>query len=150
MKDLKIYLKPHIRKFVMKHHPGKEPLIITERSMLGSVLMNCTMDNRKVKFDKSVQRYTSMIRVLPSTEVLKRSPRQYKMVKVNIELERWFRAEVIAWVRAQVASGVPASASCKNFMDYYKMDDNDITFEGIHKMWTRSLKEEKDIISRKD
>lgn len=144
MRELKIYLKPHIRKFVLKHHAGKEPLLIDERSMLGSVLMNCTIDKRKFKFDKAVHRYTTEIRVLPTTEVLKRSPRQYQMVKVNIELERWFREAVLVWVRAQVAAGVPASASCKDLMTYYGLDENDITFDAIHKIWTRSLKGERE------
>lgn len=148
MKELKIYLKPHIRKFVLKHHPGKEPLAIDERSMLGSVLMACTIDNRKFKFDKSIHRYTEMIRVAPTTEVLKRSPRQYKMVKVNIDLERRFRDAVLVWVSAQVSAGVPASASCKDFMAYYGLDENDITFDGIHKIWTRAQADERSIISR--
>lgn len=140
MKELKLFLKPHIRKFVLNHHPGKEPLIIDERSMLGSIIMNCTNDKRKFKFDKAINNYTTDIRVVPTTEILKRSPRQYQLVKVNIELERWFREAVLVWVRAQVAAGVPASASCKTFMAYYKLDENDISFEGIHKMWIRSLK----------
>lgn len=148
MKELKIYLKPHIRKFVLKHHPGKEPIVVTERSTLGMAIAHALQDDRKYKFDRLVNHYTSELRIHPHKVWLRRSPRGYKLVKVNIELERRFKEVVLVWVSAQVFAGVPASTSCKDFMAYYGLDENDITFEGIHKIWTRSLQEEKDIISR--
>lgn len=137
MKELKIYLKAHIRKFVMKHHPGKEPLYVDEKSMLGNALMNSVIDKRKYKFDKAINAYDQELRIIPTLRIKQRSPRAFKLVRVNIELEKWFRQSLLVWVSAQVAAGVPASASCKDFLLYYKIDDNELSFDAVHKIWLR-------------
>lgn len=143
MKELKIYVKPHIRKFVLKHHPGKEPLVVTERSVLGAAISNALLERRKHKFDKSVNHYTAEVRIEPWNVWLKRSPRGYKLVKVNMDLERNFREAVVVWVRAQVSAGVPAWSACKEFLRFYSLDETEITLEGIHKIWTRQLADER-------
>jgi hypothetical protein len=144
-KPLKIYVKPHLKKFILKHHPGKQPLYADERSPLGAAIMHVLMEVRKSKFENIIHHHTECILVTPTVNMARRSPRQYKLVRVAVEMERVFRQAIIVWVSAQQEAGLPANQACKNFLEHYGIDEGEFSYDGVYKCWQRHKDEQKAI-----
>lgn len=145
--SIKIPIKPHLKKFLLNGKKHRlEPLRATERSLLGICIMKTLMDNRKHKFDNVLKEYTQRIEIILTDDMNKRSPRLYKLVNINVELERVFKEHLYIWVAAQNEAGIPEYEACKNFIDHYKIQPNEYTYDAAERAWRRYKNDE----SKKD
>jgi hypothetical protein len=133
---VKIPIRPHLKKFVLKQL-GADPIIATERDFLGNAIMAVLNDKRNHNQPQELYRMTERITVVLTKEMKERSPRLGRIVYVNTLLSKQFRDALVIWVQAQVHAQIPANQACKNFLEHYRIDENEYTYDGLYKIWQR-------------
>ncbi len=144
----RIPMKPHLKKFVLKRARSKEPLQVNERSLLGRNIMKVLQETRKHKFDSVLYQYTDRLQVTLTHDMMERSPNLKRLVYVNTEIEKEFKEAIFIWVEAQMEMNCPANEACKNFLEYYGIDDTEYTYDATYKAWQR-YKEDEDLKNKR-
>ena len=137
MTVVRIPVKPHLKKFIIKRYRQKEPLNITERSLLGRNIMKVLQETRKHKFENVLYQYTERLQVVLTADMRERSPRLARLVYVNNEIEKEFKEALFIWIEAQMEMACHAKEACQNFLDYYGIDDQEYSYDAAYKAWQR-------------
>jgi hypothetical protein len=132
-----IPIKPHLKKFLLFTMEVKEPVVITERDMLGSAIMKVLQETRNHKFDNVLEGYTERLKLVLTESMRKRSPRLHRLVYINTQLEKDFQTGLLLWVRAQKLAGIPAKTAIINFLAALKIDENEYSYDAAAKAWIR-------------
>jgi hypothetical protein len=141
-----IHVFPHVKKFMIKTFPHQNGIFkIEEWSTLGSLVTLCLIDNRSWKDrnfsdDYFKEHLTEKIIVRLNKEQLERSPREYKLIRINSEINRLFKEHLVTWIRSQYKVGIPAHQACRSFLEYYKLDPDgtEYNIDNAYKAWQRS------------
>jgi len=132
-----IPIKPHLKKFVLFQLDRSEPLELSEKDLLGSAVMKILLEKRQHRFENIVESYTSRIKVKLNSDMRKRSPRLYRLIYANTELEREFKEALMLWIRAQRQLGYTAKDACINFLETMKIDEREYSWDAAYKAWQR-------------
>lgn len=132
-----IPIKPHLKKFVLYTMEAIEPVMVTERDLLGRSIMKVLQETRKHTFDNVLDSYTDRIKIILTDDMRKRSPRLHRLLYMNTELEKHFRDALLIWIRAQRKMGSPVNEACKNFLATLKIDDQEYSYDAAYKVWQR-------------
>ena len=99
--------------------------------------MKILCENRQQKFDKALDLFTSRIAVELTHDMRERSPRLYRLVYANTELEREFKEALVMWIRAQKQLGYTAKDACISFLETLKITDREYSYDAAYKFWQR-------------
>lgn len=132
-----IPIKPHLKKFVLFQLDRPEPLVVSENDMVGSAIMKILLEKRQHKFETTVERYTSRIKVILNHDMRERSPKLYRLIYANSELDREFKEALILWIRAQKQLGHTAKDACISFLATMKISEKEYSYDAAYKFWQR-------------
>lgn len=147
-KQYTISVFPHVKKFMLKTFPHDNGVFkIEEWNTLGSLVTLCLIDNRAWKNrnfsnddDYFKDKLTEQITIILNKEQMELSPREYKLMRVNSEMNRLFKEHLFTWVHSQYKVGMPAHKACRSFLEYYKLDPDgtEYNIDNAYKAWQRS------------
>lgn len=136
---------PHVKKFILKKYRLREPVITEEYSSFGKSVTLALKDNRlRIDYNDSQfrDRLKKSLKVVLTKEQMEFGPRLQKLIRINHAMDDAFKEHLITWVQAQFASGVPAYAACKMFLEFYRIDEKEYSLDAAYKLWQRAkLKE---------
>lgn len=72
------------------------------------------------------------------------SPNVSQLVQINSLLDEMFQEGLILWIFAQGYAGVNPHNSCKSFLSFFNIDENEYTYDAAHKAWLRYRSSKKD------
>ncbi len=99
--------------------------------------MKTLNEKRKHKFDNVLDEYTERIQLSLTDDMRKRSPSLRRLVHINVDLERVFKEHLYIWVEGQRNAGIPEYEACKNFLDHYRIQDNEYSYDAAERAWRR-------------
>jgi hypothetical protein len=132
-----IPIKPHLKKFLLFTMQVSEPVVVTEKDLLGSAIMKVLQETRNHKFDNVLESYTERLKVVLTESMRKRSPRLHRLVYINTQLEKDFQTGLMLWIRAQRKMGYTAKDACKDFLATFKIDEPEYSYDAAYKAWQR-------------
>jgi hypothetical protein len=159
----------HIKKYMLKKFPHQGNVFKTEEyTVLGKMVTLALTDNRawkKKSAKKKAGEETGRTgRTLPSvaeldnfyrdriktdlvleltTQQQKLSPRLFKLMRLNVDMDRVFKDALLEWIEAQGALGQAAHPSCRSFLEYYDIDPDGKEYgqELAYRNWQRTQKD---------
>jgi hypothetical protein len=144
----KVPIRPYLKKFYLKSHNLQEPVKVDEDSYLGKQVMSILQDKRSMngkeantitEFDTVDLDHTLALEL--SAEMQKRSPKIGKLIRINTSLQHVFKAGVIVWIQASQRMGSTPYAACRDFLEFYNIDEGEYTADGVHQIWKRHLED---------
>jgi hypothetical protein len=143
--ELKVPVKPHIRKFLLKKYDTVEPIKISSQEYLGDVFTSAglSLNRRNKRYSITAEDYDSHILLDLNFELSQFSLSNQVLKEINVRLEMIFKNTMYDWTLATVMNGGFASKGLKNFLAYYRVQ-NDYSFETAHRAWSRFINNEYD------
>jgi hypothetical protein len=140
-KSFKIEIFPHLKKFIQKnyHHDTSQPIYVDEHSTFGKLITLALRDSRSWKeFDSyHEERKMDTITIVLTLQQSYLSARQYRLRRLNIDLDKLFKENLVQWIRSQMALGSNASAACRSFLAFYDLSESEFSQENAYKVWQR-------------
>jgi hypothetical protein len=134
---IKIPVKPHIKKFILKSFRSAEPLRIEEDSLLGKHCMSLLIDRRQGKAPNYNDLQTATLQLDLSAELSKRTPSVKKLERLNLYFEKLFKHSLYTWVHACAACQVNPYNATRTFVEYFDFDENQYTHDAAQRAWLR-------------
>ncbi len=145
-----IQVFPHVKKFMKKNFTHSRGVFRPdEYSNFGKLITLALKDKRGWK-PRAYQdnyfrdRLSEKVTIEISTDQGRMAPRPYKLMRLNIDIDRMFKEHMIVWVNAQLAIGTAAHPACKSFLEFYNLDPDgdEYSLENAYKAWQRAQKGE--------
>jgi hypothetical protein len=139
MSNFKIPVSAYLAKYMMRKffQDNKGPFKIEEDTLLGKQFMSIIIDARKKDvLDKHIE-HTYTIEVILSQDMMKRSPNAAKLVTINFFLDKVFKEDLIGWILSASFYGIRPYRSCKDFLAFYSIDENEYSHDAAYKLWQR-------------
>jgi hypothetical protein len=129
---------PHLKKFIAKTY-GAGVIRTEESTVLGRLVTAALRDNLGRRFSARDWPYepTETITILLTKDQAHLSPKQSKLLRINVDVSRMFRDSLIAWIIAQQEAGMMAYPACRAFLDLYGIEDEEYSIKTAYKQWQR-------------
>lgn len=136
----KIHVFPHVKRFILKNYGGSEPVKTEEYGVLGKMVTLALKDNRAQSDynDQYRDRLTTTLTITLTSEQSKMSPRQGKIMRINIHMDSLFKEHLLAWISALKVNGIAPYTACKMFLDYYELDENEYSLNTAYQYYKRA------------
>lgn len=134
---LNVPIKPHLKKYLLKMTDLPEPFRLDEHTSVGKNLIRALRDPRTVPSPNLNDRLSGMLAIELSARVAHMRPKIAQLIQINSLLDEMFQEGLIGWIFAQSQVGVNPYNSCKSFLFFYAIDDNEYSYDAAHKTWTR-------------
>lgn len=139
-KHFKIYVFPHVHKFMLMHYTHQRGIFKTEEySTLGKVVALALFDHRKRKTDNDQQRdrITTPVTLQLTVEQCRYQPRLFKLQRINLDIDAIFKEHLIAAIRTHKQMGNSTRHACINFLNLYNIDSTEYSLDNAYKHWQR-------------
>lgn len=138
-KILNVPIKPHLKKYLLKMTDLPEPFRLDEHTSVGKNLIRALRDPWKTPLPSPNMndRLTEMLAIELSARAAHLRPKIGQLIQINSLLDEMFQEGLIGWIFAQSQVGVNPYNSCKSFLFFYAIDDNDYSYDAAYKTWTR-------------
>ena len=133
-----IYVKPHLKKFLLRYFNTAEPIKIDSTNVHGKVFMAVSLvhkDAVNVKF--SDQEYSSPLSFDLSHEMKRIRPKKRDLLKINIYFDKLFKEAMFQWTIATWEAGQTESDGLRNFLRYYRISEDEYSWLNAHRAWMR-------------
>jgi hypothetical protein len=137
-----IYVKPHLKKFLPKYFNTKEPIKIDSTNVHGKVFVAVSVVQQDTLSKFSDQSYSDRLVFDLSHELQRIRPKKRDIQKINIYFDKLFKEIMYQWALASLMSGTYASEGLKNFLDYYRISEDDYSWNSAHRAWMRYYRKE--------
>lgn len=134
-KEVEIKLLPHLKKFILKFYKQSEPVRVDFDMSIASVFDSVL--RRKNIYRKDRDRYTAPLRFLLNKRLSELSLEHKYLVQFNVEFDRIFKDNLNQWVLAQANVGVSDSQAVRDFLDYYNIREDELSFDTARSMHRR-------------
>jgi hypothetical protein len=98
-------------------------------------------DNRlRLKYNDSQyrDRLTESMTLLLTKEQSEFSPRQNKLIRINMAMDDAFKEHLLTWISGQCQAGIPAHQACRLFLQFYDIQEQEYTLDAAYRFWQRS------------
>lgn len=135
---------PHVKKFIQKKYRSSSQVICEEYTTLGKLVTLALRDGRQTTQQNSKallrKHHSEEITLLLTSEQTRLSPRLGKLLRINVDMDREFKAHMITWIEAGKAMNVPPYTSCKMYLVHYMIDEKEYSLDAAYKYWQRISK----------
>lgn len=143
---LNVPIKPHLKKFLLKTTDLPEPFRLDEHTSVGKNLIKALRDRQEAA--NLSERQTDVLAIELSSRAAKMSPGVSQLLYINSLLDEMFQESLILWIFAQSYAGVNPHNSCKSFLFFFNIDENEYTYDAAHKAWLRYRSSKKDRLKK--
>jgi len=139
-RNFTVPIYPHLKKFIQKRFQKNGSIDVSATTSFGKMLMLCLRDNRKTSEfnDQYRDRLTEEITIELTKEMSELTPRQGKLMRINIYGDNLFKEALLVWIEAQGEDGIAALSACKSFLKFYDIDENEYGLLTAYQYWQRS------------
>ncbi|MCO6367837.1 hypothetical protein GBO34_00730 [Roseivirga pacifica] len=138
-KEVEIKVLPHLKKFIPKFFKQQEPVKVDFNTSMGTAFNSVL--RKKSNYRKDRDRYTSSMRFLLNDDLSKLSLQHQYLVQFNVEFDRIFKESMYSWVLAQSNLCASDSQAVRNFLEYYNINEGELSFDSAYTMYNRYKKE---------
>ena len=132
---VRIPIRPHLKKFILKHYKMKEPVTVQLPSLLGQQVYSLLRDRTRPK--RINDKFTDILTLELCDELARREVRLAKLILINHYFEKVFKSSMYLWTIAQDMEGRPAYHSIREFLRYFGITEKEYAFESAHRAWLR-------------
>lgn len=143
---LNVPTKPHLKKYLLKISDTPEPFRLDEHSSLGKILIKSLNESRGSA--NLNDRLSDTLAIELSSRIQRRSPGISQLLYINNLLDEMFQEDLILWIFAQSYAGVNPHNSCKSFLFFFNIDENEYSYDAAYKAWQRYRNSKRDRIKK--
>ncbi len=132
---VRVPIRPHLKKFILKHYKMEEPVPVQLPSLLGQQVFSLLRDRTRAK--RINDKYTEVLTLVFCKEISRREVRLAKIILINHYFEKIFKSSMYLWTIAQDMEGRPAYHGIKDFLRYFGITEKEYSFESAHRAWLR-------------
>lgn len=133
---------PHLKKFILKHYRIKEPVKIENYNTLGNLVSLSLYQPPSAEHnDQYRDRLTTNINIILNSRQAARAPRLFKLMRINIYMDRVFKEHLITHIRSLREQGVPPYTACRFFLEQYNIEESEYPLATAYMHWQRINKE---------
>lgn len=128
---------------MLKTYPHKGGVFHCEEySSLGKITTLALLDRRawKNSNDQTRDRLTESITITLNTQQNNMLPRLHKLQRINLDIDKIFKEHLLVWIKAQEYQDTPVHAACKQFLEYFQIDEKEYSLEAAYKYWQNQKK----------
>ncbi|MFN7610685.1 MAG: hypothetical protein ACK5QX_07080 [bacterium] len=134
-RHVKIFIKEQLDVDVSK------PIVVDEHSIIGKMVLASLRENRKERAmefnDKYRDRIVDEITIELNSYMMHLGPRMSKLMRINIDLDMWFKQSLLTFIEAQRITGIAEYTACRNFLQHYKIEEKAYSLDAAYKFYQR-------------
>jgi hypothetical protein len=137
---------PHVKKFINKTYPtAADCVLVDECTDLGKFITLALIDNRAWKESRDLNtperaaKFTESIKVMLTIQQAEMRVRQSKLIRLNIDMDRVFKAHLITFIESKKQDGYPVRLACRKFMEYFNLDESEYSLDAAYKHYQRAV-----------
>lgn len=142
LKQFTIPVYPHVRKFALKYFRQPDPIRVEEYSTLGKLVTLALRDNRAQRRGdvrwSGGDKLTASLTLILTKEQLELGPRLQKLIRINHDIDCMFKDELLSWIYALRAAGLPAQQACKMFLAHYNITEQEYSDDNAYRYYQRN------------
>ena len=142
MRTVKIPIKPHLKKFVLKTYDCENEIVkATKHNSLG-IMIEMVLRLKYEIHVTSVDKYTEVLEIELNQDCSNLEVRAKRIAYVNYILEKDFKATMFLFVQAQKLQAIPALTGIKTFLKFYGIEEYEYGSDSAYRQWTRMSNDE--------
>lgn len=137
MCTIKIPVKPHLKKFAVKHYDANNEIIIANKHTTLGIAIESILRNRYQVSITKIETYSDHLTLELNQDSSNLELRIRRLAYLNYILDKEFKKIMFVWVTAHVQNFIPAHTAVKSFLKFYQISESEYGSDSAYRQWLR-------------